>query len=75
MAVLGLGALAVLRGYLWIQAGEVWKAAVLGAGAGLGLTVGGWVWHRWKKARSRVYDPLLIREKVARVACPRADTT
>ena len=68
MAVLGLGALAVLRGYLWIQAGEIWKAAVLGAGAGLGLAMGGWVWHRWKKARSRVYDPLLIREKVARVA-------
>ena len=68
MAVLGLGALAVLRGYLWVQAGETWKAAVLGVGAVLGLTVGGWAWHRWKKARSRVYDPLLIREKVARVA-------
>ena len=29
---------------------------------------GGWAWHRWKKARKRVEDPLLIREKVSRIA-------
>ena len=34
----------------------------------LGLAAGGWVWHRWKKARKRVEDPLLIREKVSRIA-------
>ena len=68
MAVLGLGALAALRGYLWVQAGEEWKAALLGAGSLLGLVVTAWGWWRWKKARSRVNDPLLIREKVSRIA-------
>ena len=68
MAVLGIGALAALKGYLWVQDGEIWKAALLGAGTALGLAAGGWGWHRWKKARSRVEDPLLIREKVSRIA-------
>ena len=68
MAVLGLGALAALKGYLWVQDGEIWKAALLGTGAALGLAAGGWAWHRWKKARKRVEDPLLIREKVSRIA-------
>ena len=68
MAVLGIGALAALKGYLWVQDGEIWKAALLGTGAALGLAVGGWAWHRWKKARKRVEDPILIREKVSRIA-------
>ena len=68
MAVLGIGALAALKGYLWVQDGEIWKAALLGVGATLGLLAGGWAWHRWKKARKRVEDPLLIREKVSRIA-------
>ena len=68
MAVLGAGALAVLRGYLWIQDGEILKASLLGVGSILGLTVAGWGWWRWKQARSRVYDPVLIREKVSRIA-------
>ncbi len=68
MAVLGVGALAALRGYLWVQDGEVWKAALLAAGTGLGVAVAGWGWWRWKQARRRVYDPMLIREKVSRVA-------
>ena len=68
MAVLGIGALAALKCYLWVQDGEIWKAALLGTGMALGLAVGGWAWHRWKKARSRVEDPLLIREKVSRIA-------
>ena len=68
MAVLGLGALAALKGYLWVQDGEIWKAALLGIGSALGLAAGGWAWHRWKKARKRVEDPLLIKEKVSRVA-------
>ncbi len=33
MAVLGAGALAALRGYLWVQDGEIWKAALLGLGS------------------------------------------
>ena len=68
MAVLGVGALIALRGYLWVQDGEILKAALLGAGSALGLTVAGWGWWRWKQARSRVYDPLLIKEKVGRIA-------
>ncbi len=68
MAVLGVAALAALRGYLWVQAGETWKAALMGIGVAAALTAGGWLWHRWKKAKKRVYDPLIIREKVSRIA-------
>ena len=68
MAVLGLGALAALKGYLWVQDGEIWKAALLGVGTALGMAAGGWAWWRWKKARSRVEDPILIGEKVSRIA-------
>ncbi len=68
MAVLGVGALAALQGYLWVQDGETWKAVLLGMGVALGLTAGGWAWHRFKKARNRVDDPLLIKEKVSRIA-------
>ena len=68
MAVLGAAALAALKGYLWVQAGETWKAVLLGAGVVAGTALAGWAWHRWKKARSRVYDPLLVREKVSRIA-------
>ena len=68
MAVLGVAALAVLKGYLWVQAGETWKAALMGIGVAAALTAGGWLWHRWKRARKRVYDPLIIREKVSRIA-------
>ena len=41
MAVLGVAALAALKGYLWVQAGETWKAALLGTGIALGLAVCG----------------------------------
>ena len=68
MAVLGLGALAALKGYLWVQDGEIWKAALLGTGTALGLLAGGWAWWRWKKSRKRVEDPILIQEKVSRIA-------
>ncbi len=68
MAVLGIGSLAALKGYLWIRDGETWKAALLGVGTALVLAAGGWAWHRWKKAGSRVEDPILIREKVSRIA-------
>ncbi|MDE2778370.1 MAG: hypothetical protein OXI91_01655 [Chloroflexota bacterium] len=68
MAVLGAVALASLRGYLWVQDGEYLKAVLLGAGAAAGLALAGWGWWRWRQGRRRVYDPLLIREKVSRVA-------
>ena len=68
MAVLGAGALLALRGYLWVQDGEFLKASLLAAGSILGITVAGWGWWRWKQARSRVYDPVLVREKVGRIA-------
>ena len=68
MAVLGIGALAALKGYLWVQDGEIWKAALLGVGTALGMAAGGWGWWRLKKARSRVEDPILIQEKVSRIA-------
>ena len=68
MAVLGVGAVAALRAYLWVQAGETWKAALMGIGVGAALAAGGWLWHRFKRSRSRVYDPNLIREKVSRIA-------
>ena len=66
MAALGVGAVGALQGYLWVRDGEIWKAVLLGAGTALGLALVGWAWHRWKKGRSRVYDPVLIREKVGR---------
>ena len=68
MAVLGVAALAAVKGYLWVQAGETWKAVLMGAGIAMALAVSGWAWHRWKKARKRVFDPLLIKEKVSRIA-------
>ena len=68
MAALGVAAVGALQGYLWVRDGEIWKAVLLGTGTALGLAVAGWGWRRWKQARNRVYDPLLIREKVARIA-------
>ena len=68
LAVLGVAALVGLRGYLWYQDGEILKASLLGLGTGLGLAAAGWGWWRWQQARSRVYDPLLIREKTSRIA-------
>ena len=68
MAVLGVAALAALRGYLWVQVGETWKAALMGIGVAAALAAGGWLWHRIKKARKRVFAPLLIKEKVSRIA-------
>ena len=65
LAVAGAG---VLQGYRWWQAGEEWKTVALGAGVTLMLGLAGWAWARWKRSRNRVYDPLLIREKVSRIA-------
>ena len=68
MAVLGVAALAAVKGYLWVQAGETWKAVLMGMCVAAALAAVGSLWHRWKKARKRVYDPLLIKEKVSRIA-------
>ena len=68
MAVLGAGALAALKGYLWVQDGEYLKAFLLGLGSVSGAAVAGWGWWRWKQARNRVHDPVLIQEKVSRIA-------
>ena len=42
LAVLGVAALIALRGYLWVQDGEILKASLLGAGSALGLGLAGW---------------------------------
>ena len=68
MVALGLGALAAYQGYTWVQAGEVWKTVLLALGAAGLLALGSWAWQRWKDSRSRVFDPMLIREKVSRTA-------
>ena len=68
MAVLGLGGLAALKGYLWVRDGETWKAVLLGLGVVGVLAVGGWAWARWKRSRDRVCDPLQVREKTSRIA-------
>ena len=53
-----------------MQQGETWKAALLGLGTAAALAAAGWAWWRIKKARSggRFQDPLLIKEKVSRIA-------
>ena len=68
MAVLGVAALAAVKGYLWVQAGEAWKAVLMGVCVAAALAAGGWLWHRFKKGRKRVFDPILIKEKVSRIA-------
>ena len=70
LAALGVLALPALQGFLWVQQGETWKAALLGLGTAAALAAAGWAWWRIKKARSggRFQDPLLIKEKVSRIA-------
>ena len=70
LGVLALLALPALQGFLWVQRGETWKAVLLGIGTAAALAVVGWAWWRIKKARSggRFQDPLLIKEKVSRIA-------
>ena len=70
LAVLGVLALPLLQGYLWVQRGETWKAILLGVGVAAAMTVAGWAWWRIKRARSgnRLHDPLLIKDKLSRLA-------
>ncbi len=65
MAVFGAVALAGLRAYTWIQAGETWKAVVLGAVLVFGLGAGAWVWNRWRSGREGSFDPAAVRDKVS----------
>ena len=67
MAVLGVGALIALKAYQWVQADETWKAVLMGLGVVAGLIAAGWVKARFFK-RPRVHAPLLIQEKVSRIA-------
>ena len=62
--------LAALMGYLWVQRGETWKAVLLGLGVAAAMTVAGWAWWRIRKARAgnRLQDPLLIKDKLSRLA-------
>ena len=70
LAILGVFAVPALQCYLWIQRGETWKAALLGLGAASLAALAGWAWWRIKKWRSggKHQDPLLIKEKVSRIA-------
>ena len=68
MVILGALALIGLKGYQWVQQGEMVKAVLLGIGSALGLAVAGWAWSKWQQGRNRVHDPLLVKEKVNRVA-------
>ena len=68
LAILAVAVLVAVRGYLWYQDGELLKASLLGVGTALGLVAAGWGWWRWRQARSRVYDPLQVKEKTSRIA-------
>ena len=70
LAILGVFAVPALQCYLWIQRGETWKAVLLGLGAASLAALAGWTWWRIKKWRSggKHQDPLLIKEKVSRIA-------
>ena len=49
MADLGIGALAALKGYLWVQDAKIWNAALVGTGTALGVAAGGWPWCGGKR--------------------------
>ena len=51
MAVLGVAALAAVRGYLWVQAGETWKAVLMGMCIAAALADVGWGTEEGPQAR------------------------
>ncbi|MCY4449286.1 MAG: type IV secretion system DNA-binding domain-containing protein [Chloroflexi bacterium] len=67
MAVLGLLALLGLRAYTWVQAGETWKAVLMGLAIVVGLIAVGYVKARFFKP-ARSYAPALVAEKISRIA-------
>ena len=68
MAVLAVAALGAVRGYQWVQAGELWKTALLGLGIVGVLGLAGWAKQRWQRNRNHIHDPALIKEKISRLA-------
>ena len=69
MAVLAVAALGTVRGYQWIQAGELWKTVAAGDWASSDSSaLAGWAKQRWQRNRNRVHDPALVREKLSRLA-------
>ena len=67
MVVLALGALIVLTAYNWVQAGETWKAVLMGLGIVALAVAAGWVKARFFK-KPRFYAPALVAEKTSRMA-------
>jgi len=65
-----VASLPAVQGYLWVRAGETWKAVLLGVGAVSALALAGWVTHRIKRWRrsSGMHDPDLAKEKTSRTA-------
>ncbi len=70
LIILGLLAVPLLQGYLWVQRGETWKAVLLGLGVAAAMAVAGWAWWRIKRALAgnRLHDPLQIQDKLSRLA-------
>ena len=52
LAVVGLGA---VRGYQWVQAGEIWKTVALGAGIAGVLALAGWARQRWQRSAATAF--------------------
>ncbi|MDE2883692.1 MAG: type IV secretion system DNA-binding domain-containing protein [Chloroflexota bacterium] len=67
MAVLGLLALIGLRAFTWVQAGETWKAVLMGLAVVAALIAVGYVKARFFKPK-RFYPPALVAEKISRIA-------
>ncbi len=65
--VFALIALIGLRAYTWVQAGETWKAVLMGLAVVAALVAVGYVKARFFK-RPRTYPPALVEEKISRIA-------
>ena len=68
LTILGIATLIALRGYAWIQSGEMLKAAILGIASVVGLGAAGWAWNRRIVRQTKSIDPAAVREKLSRGA-------